>query len=77
MYSVDVKDAFLQVPQRTECTCEFPKDYVELPGEEDYVGCVDTSGNVAGLPQLLFQCDSAWNFTLHAHAHHEASLRCP
>ena len=25
LYSVDVKDAFLQAPQRTPCTCHFPK----------------------------------------------------
>ena len=33
--SVDVKDAFLQVPQRNRTACEFPKEYVELFGEED------------------------------------------
>ena len=35
LYSVDVKDAFLQVPQRNRTACEFPKEYVELFGEED------------------------------------------
>ena len=35
LYSIDVKDAFLQVPQRNRCACEFPKEYVELFGEDD------------------------------------------
>ena len=52
MYSIDVKDAFPQVPQRTKCACEFPNEYVELFGEEDpdcrteglllYVCCQDS-----------------------------------
>ena len=35
LYSIDVKDAFLQVPQRNRTACEFPKEYVELFGDED------------------------------------------
>ena len=35
LYSIDVKDAFLQVPQRNRTACEFPKEYVELVGEDD------------------------------------------
>ena len=35
LYSIDVKDAFLQVPQRNRNACEFPKEYVELFGDED------------------------------------------
>ena len=35
LYSIDVKDAFLQVPQRNRTACEFPKEYVELFGEDD------------------------------------------
>ena len=30
-----MKDAFLQVPQRNRTACEFPKEYVELFGDED------------------------------------------
>ena len=32
LYSVDVKDAFLQVPQHTPCACHFPKEYLDLFG---------------------------------------------
>ena len=35
LYSIDVKDAFLQVPQRNRTACEFPKEYVELFGDDD------------------------------------------
>ena len=35
VYSIDVKDAFLQVPQRTRTACEFPKEYVELFQDTD------------------------------------------
>ena len=35
LYSIDVKDAFLQVPQKNRTACEFPKEYVELFGDED------------------------------------------
>ena len=35
LYSIDVKDAPLQVPQRNRTACEFPKEYVELFGDED------------------------------------------
>ena len=35
LYSVDVKDALLQVPQRTPCACHFPKEYLDLFGDQD------------------------------------------
>ena len=35
LYSIDVKDAFLQVPQRASCACQCPKEYIDLFGEQD------------------------------------------
>ena len=35
LYSVDVKDAFLQVPQKTRCACHFPKEYLDMFGTQD------------------------------------------